>query len=308
MRLLEITTKIGCSNYCKYCPQELLIKTYTKKSKKIFLSFEDFSNILDKIPKDVTISFCGFCEPFLNPQCSEMIQLASSKGYNILIYTTLVGMNLKDVEILKKISPEIFCIHLPGNNGRENILVNEDYLKVMTALLKSKIYLTFDSFGDLNPQVKDLLDSFDIPPEVYMSDKREVNNRAGNLKFSKTLNKGRGPLTCLNNRLEGNVLLPNGDVVLCCMDYNLSTKLGNLLEQDYEDLFKSKEFLSLKHKLSIGGEGTLCKSCEWGVYSDLANSPRFKLKKNMFELKRKIRYVLIKTGFGRKILKISKKL
>ena len=30
-RILEITTRIGCSNICEYCPQAKLIKNYTPK-------------------------------------------------------------------------------------------------------------------------------------------------------------------------------------------------------------------------------------------------------------------------------------
>ena len=33
-----------------------------------------------------------------------------------------------------------------------------------------------------------------------------------------------------------NITLPNGDVSLCCMDYGLEHIIGNLLEQDYEDV------------------------------------------------------------------------
>ena len=29
-RILEITTRIGCSNICEYCPQAKLIKNYTE--------------------------------------------------------------------------------------------------------------------------------------------------------------------------------------------------------------------------------------------------------------------------------------
>lgn len=51
---------------------------------------------------------------------------------------------------------------------------------------------------------------------------------------------------------EQNVVLPNGDVVLCCMDYGLKHKLGNLLEQNFNDLKREANY-------------DLCKSCEWYV-------------------------------------------
>lgn len=51
---------------------------------------------------------------------------------------------------------------------------------------------------------------------------------------------------------ENNVVLPNGDVYLCCMDYGLEHKIGNLFETRYEDLDRKGKF-------------NLCKKCEWYV-------------------------------------------
>src|SRR5207247_553993 len=63
---------------------------------------------------------------------------------------------------------------------------------------------------------------------------------------------------------DHNVLLPNGDVVLCCMDYSLKHRLGNLLQQSYEDLFLSPELARLRVENARPGfsKCTLCKSCE----------------------------------------------
>jgi radical SAM protein with 4Fe4S-binding SPASM domain len=62
---------------------------------------------------------------------------------------------------------------------------------------------------------------------------------------------------------HANVLLPNGDVILCCMDYALKHKLGNLLEQSYEEILNSQELEHLnKLNNDIGfSDKTLCKSC-----------------------------------------------
>ena len=53
----------------------------------------------------------------------------------------------------------------------------------------------------------------------------------------KIANHGDKPMTCgCLEKMYHNVMLPNGDVSLCCMDYGLEHILGNLIEQDYEDV------------------------------------------------------------------------
>ena len=69
---------------------------------------------------------------------------------------------------------------------------------------------------------------------------------------------------CTRNKdYHSNILLPNGDVILCCMDYGLKHKLGNLLDQSYNEILNSTEIQKLnKLNNQLGfSEETLCKSC-----------------------------------------------
>jgi len=62
--------------------------------------------------------------------------------------------------------------------------------------------------------------------------------------------------------------LPNGDVVLCCMDWNLKHILGNLLKTNYRSLFKSKEFKNILKELKENSSNILCRTCEWAKLSN----------------------------------------
>ncbi|MER9007171.1 SPASM domain-containing protein [Mesorhizobium sp. M0862] len=42
----------------------------------------------------------------------------------------------------------------------------------------------------------------------------------------------------MTSRQYRNVLLPNGDVTLCCTDFERRHVLGNLLRDEYADLFE----------------------------------------------------------------------
>jgi uncharacterized Fe-S cluster-containing radical SAM superfamily enzyme len=67
---LEVSTVSVCKVGCKYCPQSLL---YSRYGKKEYMTLDNFKVILSKLPKDVTIDFAGFVEPFLNEYTSDMI-------------------------------------------------------------------------------------------------------------------------------------------------------------------------------------------------------------------------------------------
>jgi len=99
-----------------------------------------------------------------------------------------------------------------------------------------------------------------------------VISRAGSLDVTQIDNqpitiapRNNFSLTCASTPFyDKNVLLPNGDVVLCCMDYSLSNIVGNLLEQNYLEMFQNLEFLNLV-KINESNEFnkcSICKSCE----------------------------------------------
>jgi hypothetical protein len=73
--------------------------------------------------------------------------------------------------------------------------------------------------------------------------------------------KRLGVINC-NNALNLNALLPNGDVVLCCVDFSMQHVLGNLLVSDFESLFIGGEFLKVKEGLKAASLNTLCRYCE----------------------------------------------
>ena len=275
MVLMEINTIIGCRVKCDFCPQDLLIKEYSSINNKTninygspdIMTFETFKTCLIKIPKSVLISFSGFAEPFLNPECSKMIVYAFNLGYTIDVFSTLVGLTLKDIDEIKHIPFKLFHVHLPDEEMYAKIAVNSNYLEVFEHLLASNIsHLTAMTMGTVHPKIKPLLKS------NILADK--MINRAGNLKSIDTEFKRKtGPLVCnqasratLIDRLDQNVLLPNGDVTLCCMDYGLKNIMGNLVESSYQSLFQNENFKNIRKKMKSDNDEIICRSCPDAIF------------------------------------------
>ena len=125
---MEITTVIGCPIDCYYCPQDKLKIAYGNRPR--IMTFEDFQFCIDKLPSTVTIYFSSIAEPWLNPQCTDMVLYASGKGHPLAIYTTLVGMNKQDWKRIKSLSYQIFNIYVADALNKSHIPVNPTYKKL----------------------------------------------------------------------------------------------------------------------------------------------------------------------------------
>ena len=260
----EITTRIGCKNMCSYCPQNTLLKAYFEKDRVVMLSLDTYKLCLSKIPKSVDIHFSGYAEPFLNPQCSEMILHTYKEGYNISMFTTVVGITEKYVELIKEIPFETFTVHLPDNMDLTEIKVDEQYIKIVDLLIQNDIKnLSFmcpvRSLDEkINPALREVFDKHD-----FKVNKRVVHSRSGSVDLEGVEKQKKlvGEIPYCD-RLKCNVLLPNGDVALCCMDYGLKHKLGNLLRDDFDDLYNNETFKMLMKGLTDDSIDSLCRTCE----------------------------------------------
>jgi len=224
------------------------------------MSFDTFKRCLKKVPKSVRIDFSGMAEPWLNKNCTKMLLFAYKQGYKkIAVYTTGVGMTLADVRKIENIPFEIFYVHLTDVCGNTKIKVDKQYLKVLKGIKKSKIRkIEFMAMGKVHPKLRSMFS--DVSKDLKMT------TRAGNIKFLPQVSKS-GPITCSwRHWLQHNVLLPNGDILLCCADYGRTQVLGNLLRNNYEDLFTGKEFKNVLELLKNETKGDIiCRHCEYAI-------------------------------------------
>lgn len=265
MPTLEITTKIGCSNICSYCPQSKLIKAYQARSSETMMSLETFKTCIDKLPQNVIVEFSGMVEPWLNPNCTAMVQYAHNHGHVINVFSTLVGMNDHDVDQLAQLNFQNFWIHLPSAGDLEKFPITDHYLKIIKRVYKLIIKKQKDdSIKDISIHIRGTAPHPRVAKILGdIIEKRSLSTRANNIKIKnvKHPRRKRGQIGCRRG-LSNNILLPNGDVVLCCMDYGLKHIIGNLLTSNYQSLFTSPEFQRVKQGLKNGSVDILCRYCD----------------------------------------------
>jgi hypothetical protein len=228
------------------------------------MSIETFEKCISTVPKNICLSFSGFSEPWLNPFCTQMILMANKKGYKIRVNTTLAGMTISDVEQIKEIPFIKFVVHLPDNEGLTRIKVDDTYIKTARMLIKNNINnLTWKFHQTTNDiiiheVISNLLNESDAKIEFY-----GINNRAGNAnnyESKKIVNADN--LLCKCQDFNHNILLPDGDVVLCHMDWSLKHTLGNLLKDNYQELYSGESFQKILSGLKDTDADILCRNCE----------------------------------------------
>jgi hypothetical protein len=197
-------------------------------------------------------------------------------GFTVAIYTTLYGMTIDDAgqvsQLLQKYNPQIEAVvlHLPDTNGNmKGWKHSEDWENVAKIILKSNLScgiqsMTMDSEGEVDKKISHIFNG-KLAGFLGISRADSLNVKQVEGQPINPIPRHNKSVTCASSPFyDRNTLLPNGDVVLCCMDYNLKHVIGNLLIQDYSDLFNSLELTSII-KINEAAEFnkcSICKSCE----------------------------------------------
>jgi hypothetical protein len=270
MPCLEVTTVASCTVRCTYCPQDALKEAYPKDTAHR-LTLDTWRTCLGKVPPHVRIDFSGFVEPWLNPDCTQFLREALERGYSVGIYTTMQGMRVPEAvcqlltDHAKQV--EVLCLHLPDPGG--NMTGHKDDEAWRHALRCFLILRGLDAFPRFELMTMDSQGETPVVPVGRLLAFVGVD-RAGSLDRGAVAGQPleapvahHEPVGCSYTPwYDQNVLLPNGDVVLCCEDYGLKVKLGNLLTQRYYELFSSEVLAKMRAaNMQPGPTGTLCKRC-----------------------------------------------
>ena len=263
---IEITTKLGCDIQCKFCPQQVLYQTYFKEDKrrKTYMDMEIFEQCISHIPKNSIVTFAGFSEPFLNKDCVDMILMAHERGFGIELFTTFVGVTEDDLYKIKDVPFELITFHIPDEMGYSKIDMTEEYIKVVDRIL------------DLNKadgtSFIDLANCQSIPSKKFMeiANRRlyvkldTLCDRAGNLTEGEFIKVDRrfGQIVCAASRnMDHFVVLPDGEVVLCNMDFGMQYDIGNLSFMTYDDIINSDSYMRILEQMKTEDSNLICRNC-----------------------------------------------
>lgn len=250
---IEITNV--CNLNCSFCPKTLREKRYMR--------VDEFKLIINKI-KDYTdyvyLHIKG--EPLMHPNLDEILDIITKNNLEVNITTNgrLLGEKL-DILNSKKIRQINISLH-----SFNNIDEIEDLLNIVDKINNS--YISLRLWNDLdNSEIINLLENhyhtkIDISKKnntlsnhIFLSIDSEFS--WPNLNLPAISTKG----TCKALKEQIGVLV-DGTVVSCCLDNNGDNNLGNIFNDDMDNIINSNKYQDMlngfKNKRLVS---PLCQRC-----------------------------------------------
>lgn len=274
---LELNAMIGCKSMCKYCPQETFVKRYFEVGdtsfKPLQLTLDNCKRYLESVPKDMIISLAGFSEPFASDEIVDIYRWLKSEGRPVDINTTLYNVDKKVLKDIIDIGVGFFQLHVPDKNNYTNIQIDKEYTNklryVLRHLNKENSHLVITCLGEIHPEIERIIDKYRDNISAENIGHIYINDRAG-LVTNGTAYKSQyihGKVYCCKTvkSLNYTVLLPDGNLVLCCMDFGLNNILGNLRFNTYEEIMNGEKANEIRRLMDIEGVDLICRHCEFAV-------------------------------------------
>ena len=269
--VLEVSTIMGCRLNCRFCPQDVMLRKYYENNKKRqrAMTVDDFKLILKHTPDDCIIDFSGMTEPFNNSDCLEMIKMACDAGRKVYLFTTLAEVDEKTVDELLKLPVYYMTLHVADRCGYAYIPTTETYYRnvekvILARKMDGRPFVDFiNAQTDPDERVAEIVKG---KYEVM----RSVQNRAGNVKAEgaqhreRIIEPGEKIKCCFcGDDLSNSVVLPDGTMLICNMDYGMQHVLGNLYKEDYDTIRSKGELQRVLRALRCEEEMDvlLCRSC-----------------------------------------------
>ncbi|NIM19140.1 MAG: radical SAM protein [Candidatus Latescibacteria bacterium] len=277
-----------CNGLCPLCP----IGVDSDDRKKGYLQYETFIRLVDEIKdiaKLIIMNFAG--DPILHPRIGDLIAYAENNGIQTIIGTN--GTIDKAEELIRAGASEIL-FSLDGaseetyhkyrnykdDKGFEEIVENLRKLVVKKSEIgngKTNIVLQFVVFKHNEHEIDDIVklgdnigvDAVDLKP-VCLND--FFDDSLDEL-IKKYLPKDQNHYIRRRNKFilkkpplcsfvfHETEILWNGDVTICCYDYDGGYVIGNISDEGgFKKIWKSKKYREMRRKI-VNSELELCRKC-----------------------------------------------
>jgi MoaA/NifB/PqqE/SkfB family radical SAM enzyme len=252
-----------------------------------------FKKIIDSFEKDEIkkINLWNFGEPLLNKDIFEMVRYAAKKGIRTIISTnsTMLDREIRKNILCSGLDTIIVCLDGMKKESHEKYRVGsnfEDIVNNIKALASEKknsasktkirlqMLLTKENGKEIN-KLKEFAKSLgvdelalkDISLGSWNNDKEKLAKEwlPEDKKYSRyedynTLKIKRKSEKCTWCKRNGTILW-NGDVTICCYDFDGKHIFTNVLKEDFRKVLLSDKMTKIRNKIA-NRQYEKCKECQ----------------------------------------------
>jgi MoaA/NifB/PqqE/SkfB family radical SAM enzyme len=288
--IIQIQTQTGCNARCIFCPNG-------KTSKKLSMGKMDrdlFYKIINEAVKYPVQRISPYLmnEPLLDKRLPELISYISKKKNPKTRIKINSNASCLDEELgAKLIESGLDRLHFSfhgikkdtyektmlGMNWEKNLNRINQFLDLKQRMKakKPRIKITMIHTTAIDKELKEIKsywNSRGITVNVHALENRShasVSQKSLNIQPMKSLSD-------CERLMQQAYILFNGDCVLCCVDWERSTILGNVNSQSLYQVWNDKPYTEFRRNYLAGNvQGTLCEGCEIQDEIDFSYQPKF---------------------------------
>lgn len=274
-KVIEIQFHNRCNSNCLICPYKDMKYTYEKMDNLIF---EKFLNELDESKIERIIPYLNN-EPFLDPFFIDKIEKIREryKKLEIEISSNVSLINEKHLEKLAKLNITELRLSVFGYK-------DETYNKMMPGLNKEIVFNKLEMISKMMENTNTIIsivmiDDNEIAEEEFISMKSlcdELNykferwgylDRSDNVSYKSNGINNINVCDCEQNRPKERMhILSNGDVILCCQDWEHTNIIGNIRKNSIREIWNSEKYKDIRDSLYNKGRigPKICQKCKLG--------------------------------------------
>lgn len=255
---LEFTLTPACALMCSYCPQDAYIQRYAAATGRRSTTLDDYKVMLENVAHTTSnIDFSGYTEPLYNPRWFEIFCHTLERGYTVTLFSTLGSASMDDLDKLSGLAIHRIYVHLLDRVAQRDKLAF--LIERCRIHHRDLLFIYFDEDG------RELAREFQ---DQVHCERWTAHSRAGLVDVGRRY--VAGSVSCCEQRDFCNVVLPNGDIQICCMDFSLQHKIGNLLEAPLAEIQHSPAARAFRATMASVNDG-ICNYCIYAI--PLAGQP-----------------------------------
>lgn len=266
---IEITTK--CNSDCVYCPHSKM-----ERSNQDNMPLETFEKILTKCKNSGVKMILPFLngEPFLHPDIKQIIRLIKNNDLACYLNTNMTVLNKELVDFLFNVLDSRDCIVMSIDTAiaeTYKLMRGNDLFKQRESNMFyffQKFWLFKEPFKVSLQRVVTKYNNSDQEQRAFIDRYFKYTSRNCDMSSTPLMNWGGkiesekiASRTFCNRLSRDLTIMIDGRVCLCCIDCNGDEIMGDVNNQNIEEIYNSDKYQQYRINYPYG----LCKNCNGAV-------------------------------------------